>query len=604
MVTFLDSLEIKGRGNSTFIFPKKPFRLKLKNSSGLLGMPKSKHWALLANFEDRSLTRTRTAMGISKIFEMPYTPRMRTVEVMIGEFHWGTYELIEVPKIALDRVNIDVVKTINGKTTGGVIFEFDHYLEEDYFFFTEKYQLPFVIKDPDDLNTTVSSIAKQNFEYLKNVLQAAENSVYDNFINQSLKNYHDYFNLSSLVKWYLVQEVTKNIDLDKSSVYMYIDTKNENKITFSPVWDFDFSMGNLEDPFGVRPTNFPWISDLVKDSTFYNEIIKEYKGKRIGLLNQIIALINRTSREKYLSQKINFSIWTDPHYDGFFKESYPDFSLRKSYAEEILHLKKWLLDRINWMDGYYLKEVYPDIAVVSCDLYLEMDEDEIIDTTLKGLSKNDLSKSLLLVQFPRHGKVIFSDSDSDGKFKYVPHSNFNGIDSFYMSYQSNGIIIDTSLVEVRVKSKNDKPHMDALFLELLEDGQLKSDVDHGFKNYVLDPDDSVFQFEKLIEPKNGAFVLNLNGAYEYTPKLNLFGTDSVCISVSDLYSASDTCWIYFEVKSLNDRPFFNRDTLYFQINADSLFNLNLIITEGFVNDIDNRSNELKVKVKANPKNGK
>jgi hypothetical protein len=256
------------------------------------------------------------------------------------------------------------------------------------------------------------------------------------------------------------------------------------------------------------------------------------------------------------------------------------------------------------MDGYYLKEVYPDIAVVSCDLYLEMDEDEIIDTTLKGLSKNDLSKSLLLVQFPRHGKVIFSDSDSDGKFKYVPHSNFNGIDSFYMSYQSNGIIIDTSLVEVRVKSKNDKPHMDALFLELLEDGQLKSDVDHGFKNYVLDPDDSVFQFEKLIEPKNGAFVLNLNGAYEYTPKLNLFGTDSVCISVSDLYSASDTCWIYFEVKSLNDRPFFNRDTLYFQINADSLFNLNLIITEGFVNDIDNRSNELKVKVKANPKNGK
>ena len=76
-ITYADSLEIKGRGNSTFIFPKRPFRLKLKKAAPLLKMPTNRHWALMANFEDRTLTRTHLAMDVSRYFNMNYTPKTR-----------------------------------------------------------------------------------------------------------------------------------------------------------------------------------------------------------------------------------------------------------------------------------------------------------------------------------------------------------------------------------------------------------------------------------------------------------------------------------------------------------------------------------------------
>ena len=44
--------EIRGRGNSTWSQPKKPYRLKLDKKTDLLGMGKSKHWVLLANYLD------------------------------------------------------------------------------------------------------------------------------------------------------------------------------------------------------------------------------------------------------------------------------------------------------------------------------------------------------------------------------------------------------------------------------------------------------------------------------------------------------------------------------------------------------------------------
>ena len=42
--------DIRGRGNSTWYWVKKPYRLRLANATELLGMPANRHWALLANY--------------------------------------------------------------------------------------------------------------------------------------------------------------------------------------------------------------------------------------------------------------------------------------------------------------------------------------------------------------------------------------------------------------------------------------------------------------------------------------------------------------------------------------------------------------------------
>ena len=107
--TLSDSTEIKGRGNSTWNWPKKPFRLKLKSAKSLLSMPSSRHWALLANFSDKTLSRNKVAMDLGGFWGLPYNPRSDVVELVVNGWHWGSYQLIEVPKVATDRINITAI---------------------------------------------------------------------------------------------------------------------------------------------------------------------------------------------------------------------------------------------------------------------------------------------------------------------------------------------------------------------------------------------------------------------------------------------------------------------------------------------------------------
>ena len=90
-----DSTEIKGRGNSTWLNPKKPYRLKLFKSASLGGMPTNRHWVLLANFEDKSASRTKLASDLGNYLGINYTPRSIPVELVLNGEHLGSYQLIE-----------------------------------------------------------------------------------------------------------------------------------------------------------------------------------------------------------------------------------------------------------------------------------------------------------------------------------------------------------------------------------------------------------------------------------------------------------------------------------------------------------------------------
>ena len=105
---FKADMGIRGRGNSTWSFPKKPWKVKLDEKASLLGMPADKEWALLANYADRTLIRNIVAMKLSEICGFSWTPRMRSVEVYLNNEYQGVYTLCEHKKVSKDRVDIDV----------------------------------------------------------------------------------------------------------------------------------------------------------------------------------------------------------------------------------------------------------------------------------------------------------------------------------------------------------------------------------------------------------------------------------------------------------------------------------------------------------------
>lgn len=96
----LGGTSVKGRGNSTWSFPKKPYAIKLDKKAEVLGMPKHKRWVLLANWIDRTLMRNHIAFTIAKNTEsLGWTPRGEFVELILNGKHLGNYYLCEQIKI-------------------------------------------------------------------------------------------------------------------------------------------------------------------------------------------------------------------------------------------------------------------------------------------------------------------------------------------------------------------------------------------------------------------------------------------------------------------------------------------------------------------------
>ena len=121
-----NKLQIRGRGNSTWTYPKKPYALKLKDDSEILGMPAHKRWVLLANWMDRTLLRNDVSFQIAKQTCMEWTPRGKFVEVVLNGKHIGNYYLCEQIKVDANRVNIAKMETtdVSGDAlTGGYLME-------------------------------------------------------------------------------------------------------------------------------------------------------------------------------------------------------------------------------------------------------------------------------------------------------------------------------------------------------------------------------------------------------------------------------------------------------------------------------------------------
>ena len=107
--------QIKGRGNSTWGFAKKPYNIKLENSSDLLGMGKGKGWCLLANYADRSLLRNRIVYNLAEETGIPFTMDSRNIDLYINGDYMGSYLITEKIEIGKTRVNITDLEEATSK---------------------------------------------------------------------------------------------------------------------------------------------------------------------------------------------------------------------------------------------------------------------------------------------------------------------------------------------------------------------------------------------------------------------------------------------------------------------------------------------------------
>ena len=357
---YTDSLDIRGRGNASWGFPKKPYKLKLDHKTHLLGMPaKAKKWTLINNYGDKTLIRNAIAFKISECMGMTYTPALRMTDVMLNGEYKGTYQACDQIEVHKKRVNITEMTpadTTAETLSGGYLVEIDAYAgQEPSKFYTSYYNLPVTIKSPDadDIAPKQSARISRDFSRMAGVVAAS-------YYNSASYGFRRYLDEDSFLRHFLVGEVSANTDT-YWSVYMYRD-RDSLRFHTGPVWDFDLGfendsrthpVGNISTYMCLSPQSScagdmrTFVSRIISvDRERLKQLWSEARNDH-GLSYENLELFI-DSLTSYIdeSQKLNFMRWpilsTPVH---------QNFQALGSYDAEVQTVLDYLKWRIPWLDN-------------------------------------------------------------------------------------------------------------------------------------------------------------------------------------------------------------------------------------------------------------
>lgn len=305
--------DIRGRGNTTWTYPKKPYAIKLESKSEVLGMPKHKRWVLLANWIDRTLLRNDVSFEMARR-TMEWAPRGKFVELYLNGEHQGNYYLCEQIKVDKNRVNIDELDketNFNDATqiTGGYVLEFDTnnpITGEINYFYSKIKNYPVTIKDPDE--EVITSWEHPGFIYIQEYINNLEEIFEDDKTKKNRWNKIDeLIDVTSYIDWWLVHELARNSEaLHPKSCYMY--KKRDGKLYAGPVWDFDwgtFTMNNKNHPVATTALYYGYLFGYPEFKLAVKERWTELKETFANIDNyileqaELIESSNETNIEKW-----------------------------------------------------------------------------------------------------------------------------------------------------------------------------------------------------------------------------------------------------------------------------------------------------------------
>ena len=226
---FVDSVQIKGRGNSSWSASKKPYRLKFDEKVKPFGLTKGKSWVLLANAQRGSLMANAIAMKIGQMAGAQYTNHIIPVELYMNGSYMGSYMFTEKVGMANNSVDID--------EEDGYLVELDTYENADEpIYRTGVYSLPVKVAEPDldeYINEEYAVDRRNAIIYDSRIMQNAVSA------GEGLENVLD---VDATARFFLANDLVLNQEINhpKSTFYFRNESDPEGKITFGPLWDFDW----------------------------------------------------------------------------------------------------------------------------------------------------------------------------------------------------------------------------------------------------------------------------------------------------------------------------------------------------------------------------
>lgn len=342
--------QFRGRGNSTWPLPKKPYRIKLGAAASLIpGVAKSKDWVLLANYYDPSSLRGAVAFEIGRrATGLDWTPTFQHVEVTLNGVPVGLYQLGEHVKIDPARVAIDSMgsgDTIGAALTGGYTLEIDQrYIDAGDPGFTTPHGVMIALDDPDG---TVAAQAG----YIEDYIAAFEAALYGTNWLDPTTGYAPFIDRDSFIDWYLIEELLANTDSGfYSSCKLY--KPRSGPLHMGPIWDFDLSLGRQFGTDAQRDPQQPytrtgatWYQRLFEDPAFVDAAGARWAALKADLVgaDPIAGFIDAQHARIVYAARRDRDTW----------------GRAVTGIDTPEELKAWLTRRMTWMDTQFAEHTFP-----------------------------------------------------------------------------------------------------------------------------------------------------------------------------------------------------------------------------------------------------
>jgi subtilisin-like proprotein convertase family protein len=370
---------IEIRGNYSSILPQLPYEFETRDINGnnldtsLIGMPSEHDWCLIAMYNDKSFMRNMlsynsfTSMG-------HYGPRNQLCEVILNGEYQGVYALTET--IKRDNNRVDVAKLDPNETTwpdvsGGYI------LKNDYWNASNSWLLNYSPIDHPTFDIHLvyaypkyDEIVPQQKTYIQTFINDYEIALYGPNFADTANGYRKYISTRSFIDYFIVNELSRNVDGFKKSAYFYKE-KDPNaatvgKLKAGPVWDFDWAWKDIPHCYygatdgsgwayrindcGPDVNGTGWFVRLLQDSVFANELNCRWTELRTTIFDtaNLFHYMDSIALYSNESQARHYAYWGHMGIATGTPEVVPP---RQSYQAEVDSLKAWILRRIIWMDA-------------------------------------------------------------------------------------------------------------------------------------------------------------------------------------------------------------------------------------------------------------
>lgn len=382
---------IEYRGDSSLQFDKKQFAIETRDSLGanlnlsLFGMPRENDWVLYAPYSDKSLMRNVLAYKLSADLGH-YASRTQFCEVVLNGEYWGIYVFMEKIKRDKGRIaiaDLDSTEVDSPDVTGGYILKVDKSAGgnvggwfSDFPLFYEggrgriyyQYHFP----KPDE-------ITPPQKEYIQQFMFDFQTMMSGEHYDLPGSGMWTAMNMSSVLDFVIVNEISKNVDAYRLSAYLYKDRYDRDpRIHVGPVWDFNLAFGNASYHTAYSPRDWQieyfmyndmfnnggdsfmmpfWWGEIWTSPRFQNKLYERWWQVRHTVLDvdRLLNYIDDTAALLDEAQQRNFERWP-----VLGRYVWPNPYIGYTYQDEIDYLKSWLQDRMEWMDDH----LHIDPAVV------------------------------------------------------------------------------------------------------------------------------------------------------------------------------------------------------------------------------------------------